>query len=297
VNRIIPATSAACKGRQVLAGGAQNGNVDRTMTDSPPRRNIKLVVAYNGAAYHGWQRQAEGIDTVQARIEDAAGAVLRHKVVVLGAGRTDAGVHAAGQVANFYTSNLAVPLRGLRRAMNSRLPADVAVVSAAPVPEGFHASRSAVGKTYRYRIYVPPARPPALAAQVYHCWRPLDVEVMRAAALRLLGRHDFVGFATSADQRDNTVRTVFRCDVAEAGTEVLVTVQGDGFLYNMVRNIVGTLIEIGRGRWGPERIDRVLATRDRREAGPTAPPDGLYLVCVHYRSEDLLVPRNGTRQG
>ncbi|HUT01941.1 MAG TPA: tRNA pseudouridine(38-40) synthase TruA [Phycisphaerae bacterium] len=257
------------------------------MNPAGPRRNIKLVIAYHGAAYHGWQRQAEGIDTVQQRVEEAAASVLRHKVVVFGAGRTDAGVHAEGQVANLYTPNLSVPLRGLRRAMNSRLPRDIAVVSAAEVPEGFHASRSAIGKTYRYRVHVSPVRPAALAGQVYHYWRTLDVEAMRRAGRRLLGTHDFLGFATSAEQREDTVRTVFRCDVAADGEAVLATVQGDGFLYNMVRNIAGTLIEIGRGRWGSERIDLILETRDRREGGPTAPAEGLTLVCVHYRDEDL----------
>ena len=248
------------------------------------------MIAYHGAAYHGWQRQAEGIDTVQQRVEAAAAGVLRHGVTVFGAGRTDAGVHAAGQVANLYTTRLAIPLRGLRRAMNSRLPRDIAIVSACDVPESFHASRSAIGKTYRYRIQVAPLRPTELAGQVYHFWRTLDVEPMRAAAERLLGRHDFLGLATSAEEREDTTRTIFRCDVAEDGEVVTVTVRGDGFLYNMVRNLVGTLIEIGRGRWGPDRIDAILATRDRRQAGPTAPPDGLSLVCVHYRPEDLRPP-------
>lgn len=252
------------------------------MSDQTPRRNIKLVIAYNGARYHGWQRQAAGIDTVQERIEEAALAVLRHRVVVFGAGRTDAGVHAEGQVANLYTTNHAVPLRGLRRAMNSRLPRDIAVRSAARVPDDFHASRSATGKTYRYRIHVSPARPVMHHEQVYHYWRPLDLEPMRDAAARLLGRHDFLGLATSAEQRQDTVRTIHRCEVAETGPEIRVSVQGDGFLYNMVRNLVGTLIEIGRGRWGPEQVDRILTSRDRRDAGPTAPPEGLALVCVHY---------------
>ncbi|MCE5276669.1 MAG: tRNA pseudouridine(38-40) synthase TruA [Planctomycetaceae bacterium] len=246
------------------------------------RRNIKLVIAYNGAAYHGWQRQAQGMDTVQQRIEEAAGRILGHHVNVMGAGRTDAGVHAMGQVANFYTTNAAVPVVGLRRAMNSRLPRDIAVRSAAEVPEGFHASRSAVGKTYRYRIHVAPVRPVELCGLVYHYWRPLDVQAMREGGVRLTGKHDFLGFASSAEERQTTVRTVRRCEVAEDGEQVVVTVEGDGFLYNMVRNIVGTLIEIGRGHWSPERIDTILASCDRRDAGPTAPPDGLYLMCVHY---------------
>ena len=257
------------------------------MTEPAARRNIKLVIAYNGAAYHGWQRQAGGPDTVQQRVEAAAAKVLAHPVTVFGAGRTDAGVHAEGQVANFYTTNLSIPLRGLRRAMNAQLPRDIAIRSAAEVPAGFHASRSAVGKTYRYRIYLAPVRPVELHQQVYHYWRQLDLEPMRDAAQRIVGRHDFRGFASSAEVRESTVRTITRCEPAETGSEIHVTVEGDGFLYNMVRNIVGTLIEIGRGRWAPERIDCVLASRDRRDAGPTAAPEGLSLICVHYRPEDI----------
>ncbi len=249
------------------------------MTD---RRNIKLVIAYNGAAYHGWQRQAGGVDTVQQRVEDAATRVIGHPVTVSGAGRTDAGVHAAGQVANFHTTNLSIPLRGLRRAMKSRLPRDIAILSAEHVAEEFHASRSAVAKTYRYRIYVAPGRPVELCGQVWHYWKSLDAERMRAGAVRLLGKHDFLGLATSAEIRRNTVRTIYRCEVSQGDSEIIVAVTGSGFLYNMVRNIVGTLVEIGRGRWGPDRIDRILASCDRRDAGPTAPPDGLYLMSVEY---------------
>ena len=252
------------------------------MDQDVERRNIRLVVAYDGAAYHGWQRQAAGIDTVQERVEAAAVAVLRHPVVVFGAGRTDAGVHAEGQVANLYTTHRSIPLVGMRLGMNSRLPRDIAIRSAEEVADDFHASRSAVGKTYRYRIFVSPSRPVMLHDQAYHCWRPLEIETMRAAARRLVGTHDFRGLATSAEVRENTVRTIFRCEVAEVGPEIHVTVQGDGFLYNMVRNLAGTLVDVGRGRWGPEQIDIILETRDRRNAGPTAPPGGLSLMCVHY---------------
>jgi tRNA pseudouridine38-40 synthase len=257
---------------------------DDPQTASPvaAARNIKLVVAYNGAAYHGWQRQAPGVDTVQERIEMALARVLGHPITLHGAGRTDAGVHALGQTANFRTPVTSVPLEGLRLAVNSRLPHDIAIVSADEAGGGFHASRSAIGKTYLYRIHRGPTKPVHLWRQVYHFWRPLDVELMRAAAVRVIGRHDFRGFATSAEEREDTVRTVFRCEVEETPPEIHVRVQGDGFLYNMVRNIVGTLIEIARGRWDPQRIDLVLATADRRNAGPTAPPDGLYLECVHY---------------
>jgi len=256
------------------------------MSEDTPKRNIKLVIAYNGAAYCGWQRQAGGLDTVQQRIEEAAAAVARHPITVSGAGRTDAGVHAEGQVANFYTTNVGIPLRGLRRAMNSRLPGDIVVRSARQVREDFRASRSAVAKTYQYRIYVGPVRPVSLHKQVYHYWRMLDVQAMREAGRRLVGEHDFRGLTSAAEVRRHTVRTIYRCDVALAGDLCCISVQGNGFLYKMVRNIVGTLVEIGRGHWGPERIDKILASCDRRDAGPTAPPDGLYLVCVHYREED-----------
>jgi tRNA pseudouridine38-40 synthase len=248
----------------------------------PARRNLKLVVAYKGTAYHGWQRQAGGIDTVQERLEAAAGRVLGHPVMISGAGRTDAGVHAEGQVANLYTTNFSIPLLGLRRAINSRLPRDIAVVSAAEAPDDFHASRSAKGKTYRYRIWTGPVRRVEWHKQVYDYGRPLDAERMARAGRRLVGTYDFRGFAQSAEVRENTVRTIFACEVEEAAEEIRVTVQGNGFLYNMVRNIVGTLIEIGRGHWEEDRIDLVLKSRKRSDAGPTAPPDGLYLVCVHY---------------
>ena len=249
---------------------------------NPAARNIKLVIAYDGFAYHGWQRQAQGFITVQQCVEEAAARVVGHPVAVKGAGRTDAGVHATGQVANFYTTRRSIPLRGLRRAINAKLPRDIAVRSASEVNLAFHASTWALGKTYRYRIHVAPDRPVLLAHQVYHYWRTLDAQAMRLAAARLLGRHDFRGLATSAEVRLDTVRRLWRCDVSEEGPEIVITVEGDGFLYNMVRNIVGTLIEVGRGQWEPARIDRILATCDRRLAGPTAPPDGLYLVAVHY---------------
>ncbi len=252
------------------------------MSNEARRRNIKLVVAYDGTAYRGWQRQADGVPTVQAAIEAAAVRVVGHPISLNGAGRTDAGVHAAGQAANFLTTNLSIPLRALRGGLDARCPRDVAVLSAAEVPIDFHAARWALGKTYRYRIHTGSAKPALRARQVYHYPRALDPGRMRAAAARLLGAHDFRGFAASGEQRDNSVRTISSCRVSEQGDEVHVTVTGGGFLYKMVRNIVGTLIEIGRGRWGPERVDRVLASGDRREAGFTAPPGGLCLMSVQY---------------
>jgi len=257
------------------------------MNTSPVSRNIKLVLAYNGANYHGWQRQAEGFDTIQQRLEQALMMVVKHPLVVSGAGRTDSGVHALGQVANFHTTNLSIPLLGLMQAVNSRLPADIVVRSACQVDDSFHASRSAIGKTYRYRICLSPTRQVDRTGLVYHYWRNLDVDRMRQASWRFIGRHDFRGLASSADKRENTVRTIFRCESAPVGDEIHITVQGDGFLHKMVRNLTGTLLEIGRGRWTIEQVDRLLASRDRRDAGPTLPPDGLYMVCVHYQPGEL----------
>lgn len=257
------------------------------MNDSQPSRNLKLVIAYNGRRYHGWQRQAAGIDTVQERIEQAAMRVLCHPLHVHGAGRTDAGVHAEGQVANLRTTNLVVPLTGMRKAMNSRLPDDIVVWSITRVPDDFQASRSAVGKMYRYRLHVAPLRRVRQAGRVWHYWRPLNLERMQDAAVRLVGRHDFRGLASSAEDRESTVRTIFRCEVSEQGQEIHVAVTGDGFLYNMVRNLVGTLTEIGRGHWPVERIDQILASCNRSDAGPTAPAAGLSMVCVYYSPVNL----------
>ncbi len=259
------------------------------MDDIQKTRNLKLVIAYNGAAYHGWQRQAAGIDTVQLRVESAAVQVLKHPVKAHGCSRTDSGVHAEGQVCNIRTPRLTVPLAGIRKAMNSRLPRDIVVRSIEEVPENFNASWSALGKTYRYRIHVGSTRPVHLAGLVWYYWRPLDIRPMQEAASLIIGEHDFRSFASSTEGRETTVRTVYRCDVAQAcdGSEIHITVQGNGFLYNMVRNIVGTLVAMGRGRWQPGHITEILKSCDRNQAGPTAPPDGLTLMCVHYDPDFL----------
>ncbi len=246
------------------------------------KRNLKLVIAYNGMRYHGWQRQAPGIDTVQGRVETAAIAVLKHPLHVHGASRTDSGVHAEGQVANIRTANTSIPFEGLRLAMNSRLPKDILIRSVEAVPMTFDASSSAVSKTYRYRINLGRDRLPHLAGQVYHYWQPLDIDVMRAAAQRLVGTHDFRGLANSGDRRENTVRTIFRCDLETTDIGLDIFVHGDGFLYNMVRIIVGTLLSAGRGKFGPEHIDYLLESGDRHQAGKTISPDGLTLMQLFY---------------
>lgn len=245
-------------------------------------RNLKLVLAYDGQDFHGWQAQPDR-RTVQSEVRAVLQRIVRHPVNLLGASRTDAGVHAAGQVANFRTS-APIPLEGLRRAIAHHLPADLALVSICEVPVDFHASHCALGKLYRYRIFAGEARPATQRLQLYswHVWQPLDVAAIAEAARRMVGTHDFAGFASSGSPRLTTVRTVRRVQARGAGRELLIDIEGDGFLYNQVRNMVGTLYEIGRGRWKPQQVDQILATGDRRLAGMTAPAHGLCLQWVRY---------------
>lgn len=246
------------------------------------QRSIKLTIAYFGAAFHGWQRQP-GLRTVQEHLEQVAQRVCGEPIVLFGASRTDAGVHARGQVAHFVTRT-GIPTENLRKALTCRLDGDVSIVHAEQVPPGFHASRDAVEKLYRYRIFNHQRRPvESLHSGIaWHVWHKLDLERMRAAAERLCGTHDFAGFASAGSARRSTVRTVYHVDIRRKHELVLIDFRGDGFLYNQVRNMVGTLVEIARGHWAVERIDEVLATRDRALAGPTAPAHGLCLEWVRY---------------
>lgn len=245
-------------------------------------RNIRLLVAYDGTEFHGWQRQP-GLRTVQDLIEQATRRVVRHQVTVNGSGRTDAGVHASGQVANFETT-CAMPCDNLRRAIGSRLPKDISIIHACEAPANLRASRHAVCKLYRYAIHNHPDRPSEQHRHryVYHFWNPLDIDRMRAGARFLVGEHDFAAFASAGHKRETTVRTVLSIHVHRHYREVRVDVEGTGFLYNQVRNMVGTLIEVGRGRWEPEYVAAILASRDRKQAGPTAPARGLCLQWVRY---------------
>jgi tRNA pseudouridine38-40 synthase len=245
-------------------------------------RNVRLVLAYDGTDFHGWQTQP-GQRTVQDTIEQALRRVIRHQVVLLGASRTDAGVHARGQVANFIT-NRDIPCDNLRRAIGGRLPKDVSLHHVLDVPLSFRASRDPVSKLYRYTIHNDPERPVENCRQryVYHFWNPLDVDLMREAARFLVGAHDFAAFATTGHQRLTTVRTILRAEVHRHFHEVRIDFEGDGFLYNPVRNMVGTLIEIGRGHWPIEKLPEILASRSRTQAGPTAPARGLCLEWIRY---------------
>jgi len=253
-------------------------------------RNVRLLVAYDGAEFHGWQTQP-GLRTVQDVLEASLRRVVRHDVQLIGSGRTDAGVHAAGQVANFRTT-CAIPADRLKHAIGARLPDDVSVRLAADVSSEFHAGLSAISKLYRYCIHAGRERPVTQLAQRrrYHIWEPLDLAAMTKAAEHFLGERDFRAMAPASCRRESMVRTVFRCDVERHLDEIRIDVEGSGFLYNQVRNMVGTLIEVGRGRWPPEHVAGILASRDRRLAGPTAPAHGLCLQWVRYRPEALRPP-------
>ncbi|HOA74350.1 MAG TPA: tRNA pseudouridine(38-40) synthase TruA [Phycisphaerae bacterium] len=245
-------------------------------------RNIRLLIAYDGTEFHGWQHQP-GLRTVQECIQQAIRRVVHHQVSLIGSGRTDAGVHARGQVANFETT-CEIPCDNLRKAIGSRVPKDISILRADEVPLGFRATFDAVSKLYRYSIHNAPGRPveEMLQRYRYHFWHPLDVHRMRQAAALLVGTHDFAAFASKGSERESTVRTVLRIEIYRRYEQIHVDVEGTGFLYNQVRNMVGTLIEIGRGHWPPEYAGEILASRDRSKAGPTAPARGLCLEWVRY---------------
>ncbi|HEX4132570.1 MAG TPA: tRNA pseudouridine(38-40) synthase TruA [Pirellulales bacterium] len=250
-------------------------------------RTIKLTIAYDGTAYAGWQWQPE-VPTIQGALEEAIHKITGERLRVIASGRTDAGVHALGQVVSFTTdSSLAAAVLG--RALNAELPRDIAVLSAEKVAERFHATRDAVRKRYRYVLH--DGRQPDVFRRRYawHLWERLDEAAMHAAAQSWLGRHDFAAFESAGSQRITTVRTVYDATVARSASEmnpepnvITFEIEADGFLYNMVRTMVGTLVEIGRGKRSVAWAAEVLSSRDRRLAGMKAPPEGLFLVRVDY---------------
>ncbi len=244
-------------------------------------RNLRFVVRYDGTAFAGWQTQP-GQRTVQDVFEAAVRAITRQdRVRANVSGRTDAGVHAVGQVVNLF-SPTAISTDGLAKAVNSQLPPDVCVRRCDDVPQSFCANRDAVGKTYRYVVCDGRPHDPFLGRFAWHSRQPLDAAAMAEGATGLVGRHDFRCFETDWPNRLTSVRTVTRCEVRRAGEYITVDVSADGFLYNMVRAIAGTLVQVGRGAWPPERVAEVVAARDRKLAGPTAPAQGLFLLRVDY---------------
>ncbi|HMF15051.1 MAG TPA: tRNA pseudouridine(38-40) synthase TruA [Gemmataceae bacterium] len=244
-------------------------------------RNIKLVLSYDGTDFNGWQTQP-GYRTVQETLEEAiAKLTSEDRVRVNASGRTDAGVHALGQVVNFY-STTQVPADVLVRAINAHLPADVVVREAADVPQSFDANHDAKRKLYRYVIHDGAVPDPFLRKYCCQSRHPLDAAAMRRAAEPLKGRHDFHSFETDWPNRMSSVRTITHLSVNRFGEWVWIDVEADGFLYNMVRAIAGTLMNVGRGYWAEEQVAKILAAEDRAQAGPTAPALGLFLVRVTY---------------
>jgi tRNA pseudouridine38-40 synthase len=242
---------------------------------------FRLVLEYDGTEFEGWQRQPEGHRTVQGVLGDAAAALGRVERL-MGAGRTDAGVHAAGQVASLSLET-ALDAPTLLRALNGHLPGDVAVVGCKRAPAGFDARRDASGKLYRYVIWNGAQASPLRRRRAWHVRGPLGLSAMAEAARPLVGTHDFASFAAAGSAVETTTRRLDRLEVVgEAGAEVVVEAAGGGFLRHMVRNLVGTLVEVGQGRREPGAMAGLLADRDRTRAGPTAPACGLTLVHVSY---------------
>ncbi len=243
-------------------------------------RNIKLTVQYDGSRYHGWQTQP-GKRTIQGALVEAISNLVGVRTYVHGASRTDAGVSALGQVVLFEIDS-PIPTENFPKAINGRLPRDIVVTSAEEVPWGFDLMSGVKSKLYRYTIYTGRHRPVLRLNQCWHIPKKLEVEAMNQAAQLLVGTKDFKSFASAADRREDSVRTIFRCNVTAEDKWMYVDVEGDGFLYNMVRNIVGTLVEVGRGRWKPEKINEILEAKDRTAAGPLAPAQGLCLMWIKY---------------
>jgi tRNA pseudouridine38-40 synthase len=267
-------------------------------------RNLRLLIEYDGSNYLGWQIQnhrntlAVGLkarhqrrsDTIQETIEEALYKILHEKVGLIVSGRTDAGAHAYGQVANFKTRSR-IPCEKLKAALNAILPEDITVMAVSEAPLKFHSRFCAKSKVYRYTIHSRAFSSPLLPKNVYFCRHPLDVKLMRRETQVILGRHNFKSFCASGSKVKDMVRTVKKISVSTLDAQsstlkshslIVIDIEADGFLYNMVRNIVGTLIDIGRGRFPKGSMKRILEAKDRRSAGPAAPACGLCLMEVRY---------------
>lgn len=243
-------------------------------------RNVKLILSYDGTAYCGWQVQP-GRKTVCGVLREKITVLTGSEAVVHSSSRTDSGVHAACQVVNFRTGS-SIPPPKIKSALNGALPADIVVVSAAEAPDDFHARYSAARRKYRYTVRNAPVRSPFDRLYCYHFPYTLDVPDMRKAAGLLTGKHDFSAFKSARGEKINRIRTVFGIDVLRSGEYIYMDVEADGFLTYMVRNIAGTLLEVGRGRLEPAAAGLILESGDRKKAGPTLPARGLCLVGVEY---------------
>lgn len=247
-------------------------------------RNIGVKVSYDGSEFNGFQSQPYG-RTVQGEIEKAINKLTDETIIIIGSGRTDAGVHAKGQVFNFYTES-SIPIERWAIALNTRLPKDIVIIQALEVPEHFHARRSAIRKTYRYTIDT--GKFPDVFGRQYrfHHPTPLNVDAMREGLSHLIGRHDFTSFTSTLSTKPHHVRTIYEADFVQEGPFLHMYITGNGFLYNMVRIIMGTLLWVGQGKLQPAEMKQILEGRQRSLAGPTAMSHGLTLMDVYYSEFD-----------
>ncbi|MFH1407046.1 MAG: tRNA pseudouridine(38-40) synthase TruA [Candidatus Omnitrophota bacterium] len=259
-------------------------------------RNIKLSIEYDGTNHSGWQVQRkpniksqklktqtknQKFSTIQNEIEKALAKILQEKIRVIASGRTDSGVHAKAQIANFKT-HTKLPAESIKNALNANLPDDIAISGAEDIDTDFHARFSAKSKLYRYTVLNRSNRSPLAIKYSYFIRAPLNVSAMKQAARVLLGRHDFKSFQATDKIERKSVRTIKKLSLQKKKDFIYMDVEADGFLYNMVRNIAGTLIDVGRGRIKPDDMKKILAARDRKKAGPAAPAKGLCLLKVNY---------------
>ncbi len=246
------------------------------------KKRVRLTVAYDGTNYHGWQVQKNGV-TIEGELNRCLSELLQEPIEVVGASRTDAGVHALGNVAVFDTESR-MPAEKISYALNQRLPEDIRIQRSEEVPADWHPRRCASRKTYEYRIYRGEFPMPTKRLYSLFTYHPLDVELMRQAASFLVGEHDFKSFCQAGTQAETTTRTIYRLDVEEQGAELVIRVCGSGFLYNMVRIIAGTLMEVGQGKRTPAAMEDVLSAKNRGAAGATAPAHGLTLVKYEFEA-------------
>lgn len=261
------------------ARGAVDGS-DRDRAEAAPPRNIRLLLAYDGTPFLGWQVQPQG-PTIQSVLEEALGRITGHETKVKGSGRTDAGVHALGQVANFHTT-ARMATEAFVPALNGMLPPEIAVLAADAVDLAFDAQFSAVEKTYRYRVFNSRVKSPFEYRRSWQIPVDIDIESMRGSAVHLIGPNDFSSFRAMGCVASSPVRTMRDILIFREGTIIAFELTANGFLRHMVRNIVGTLVEVGKGRCSTGEFVAILEARDRTRAGKTAPPHGLYLVKVQY---------------
>ena len=243
-------------------------------------KRVRLTVAYDGTNYHGWQIQKNGI-TIESELNRCLSALLQEQIRVIGASRTDAGVHALGNIAVFDT-HARMPAEKISYALNQRLPEDIRIQHSEEVAADWHPRYAASRKTYEYRVYRGEFPMPVKRLYSYFTYHDLNVEAMRDAAVYLTGEHDFNSFCQTGAQVETTVRTIYTLEVEEQGADLVIRVCGNGFLYNMVRILAGTLLEVGEGKRKPEDMERILQACDRAAAGPTAPAQGLTLIRYEF---------------